>query len=263
MDVRKHCDEGRLKWPQIGLAQDVFATFLAERVDDDHNDIAFGDLYLACACCERDEAALREFTEVFATDIDKIASRASAPGISADDARQMLLERILIGSDRSPPKINSYKGRGSLRSWVRVTAVRLLIDIFRGGCGQERSVEQSIIEEIADSSDPEVAYFKKHYSDQFRAAFEEAAKALTSRDRNQLRHLFVDRLTIDQLAALYGIHRSTAARRLATARSALLEETRRQLVARVGGTEVDSIMALIRSRLELSVQRIFAESQSN
>ena len=261
MNVSKWCEEGRQKWPHIGLAPDVFASFLAERVESDGDDLAVHDLYLACACCQRDEAAVREFAETFSTDIDKVASRASAPGISAEDARQMLLERILVGSDRSPPKIGSYKGKGSLRSWVRVTAVRLLIDIFRGGgSGRERTVEQSILEEIADSSDPEVAYFKKHYRDQFRAAFEEAARALSSRDRNQLRHLFVDRLTIDQLAALYGIHRSTAARRLAAARTALLDGTRRHLVERVGGSEVDSIMGLIQSRLELSVQRIFAES---
>ena len=122
-----------------------------------------------------------------------------------------------------------------------------------------------MLDELSSTDDPELDYLKKHYRAEFGAAFEAAVADLAPRARNHLRHLFVERLTIDQLAALYGVHRSTAARRLATARDALLQATRKQLVDRlqVESGEVDSIMRLIDSHIELSVQRIFDADSSS
>lgn len=254
---------GSERWPSIRLAPEAFASYCADltAADDDRAE----DLFLACACAERDEGAQRLFAEAFTPEIDRVAARASAPGISPEDARQMLLERILVGTGGAPAKIAKYEGRGSLRGWVRVTAVRLLIDIFRsGGRGREVRLEDTMLDEITGSDDPEITYLKSHYRAQFNAAFEAAVATLCPRDRNHLRHLFVERLTIDQLAALYGVHRSTAARRLTSARDALLAATRAKLVEQlqVDGSEINSIMRLIGSRIELSVQRIFGEQSA-
>ncbi|MBN1606671.1 MAG: transcriptional regulator, partial [Polyangiaceae bacterium] len=65
-------------------------------------------------------------------------------------------------------------------------------------------------------------------------------------------------LTIDEIAAAFGIHRATAARRVARARSALLAATRRELGERLrmSTAALKSVMRLIQSQLHASVRRL-------
>jgi RNA polymerase sigma-70 factor (ECF subfamily) len=252
-------EAGRGAWPSLELAADRFAAFVSRR-GPGLVALRGPDLYLACACAHRVDRAAALFTAEFGADLERAAVRIRAPGVSPEDARQMLLHRILVGDEERRPKIESYSGRGSLRNWVRAVAARAAIDLHRKGGHRELGATESLLETLTDSADPEIEYLKRHYRDQFNRAFEAAVNALPARSRNYLRHAFIDRLTIDQVAALYGVHRATAARRLAAARDALLAATRTALIEQleIGETELDSIMRLIGSRFEVSVQRIFA-----
>lgn len=62
------------------------------------------------------------------------------------------------------------------------------------------------------------------------------------------------------LGARYGVHRGTAARWLERCNRTLLDRTRRALVTRlrVARTEVDSILRLVRSRLEVRIRAALA-----
>ncbi|MGE5183095.1 MAG: sigma factor-like helix-turn-helix DNA-binding protein, partial [Acidobacteriota bacterium] len=150
-----------------------------------------------------------------------------------------------------------YGGRGTLRSWVRTIAVRT----GRRMLGLE-SVETSREEELAELpaavADPELAMLRTRYRDQVRGAFAAAFAALGERERNVLRQYYIDGLTIDQLAALYHVNRATTARWVAGARLAVVRRTREQLVDRFGiaASEVDSIIRLVRSQLDVSVREI-------
>ncbi len=106
--------------------------------------------------------------------------------------------------------------------------------------------------------DPEIAYLKEHYRDEFRAAFVFALGTLSERERNVLRQHHIDGLTIDQLGTLYQVHRATAARWVAAARMTLLDQTRGRLVAKLGvaADEVDSIIRLVRSQLDISIHQL-------
>lgn len=73
--------------------------------------------------------------------------------------------------------------------------------------------------------DPELEYLRRLYTHEFRLAFETAAAKLDAGERNALRAQYVHRLGIDAIANLLGIHRATAARRVANARERLLGET--------------------------------------
>ena len=92
----------------------------------------------------------------------------------------------------------------------------------------------------------------------FRAAFEEAIRALPPRDRLVLRQHGVDDLSIDQIGALHGVHRATAARWVEQARADLARATERALQARLGATaaEVRSLLQQIMSRMDASVHRL-------
>lgn len=71
-----------------------------------------------------------------------------------------------------------------------------------------------------------------------------------------LRQHVLDGMTIGQLGALYRMHRTTTARTLEQARRFLLAATRSHMRAEldVSSTELDSILRLIRSRLDGSLR---------
>lgn len=251
-------EAGRRAWPTLEVDLDRFEAWLASLSVVPEPQRA-ADLYLACACAGRDERAAALFAAEYGGDLERAARRVRAPGVSADDSRQMLLHRILVGDEARPPAIASYGGRGSLRSWVRAVAARAAIDLHRSAGDREVGASPSLFDNLVDASDPEIEYLKRHYQGEFRSAFEQAVASLPAQARNHLRHAFVDQLTIDQLGALYGVDRSTAARRLASARAALLAATRAALIDRLGiaDAELDSIMRLLESRFDVSVSRIF------
>ena len=264
-DWRPLFEAGRRAWPELTIDEDSFRAFLAGAEADEADEARAADLYLACACARRDEQALAIFARLFTPDLDRIAVRARAPGVSPEDARQMLLDRLLVSDADRTPRIASYRGRGSLRNWIRAAAARALIDLHRaGGRGREVTVEHSLFEQLAGELDPEMAYLRRHYRDEFAAAFEVAVRSLSPRDRNHLRHVFVQHLTIDQIGAIYGVHRATAARRLAAARDALLAATRAELGRRldIEATDIDSIIRLLGSQFDLSLQRIFTSTSA-
>lgn len=247
------------------LGFDEFASTCEQFCEQAFVDTRAADLVLVSACLHNKARALRYFAETFGPEIEKAALRLRKSDRGPDDVRQMLLDQILVGADGKEAKLAKYSGQGSLKNWVRAVAARSIIDLHRSGSAQrELSGDAGLFENLTDSSDPELQYLKRHYRDEFRRAFEQAVGTLDARDRNTLRHLFVERLTIDEVAALYSIHRSTAARRMASARDALLEQTRASLLANLGvdNTALDSIMRLIDSRFDVSVERVFSEGEA-
>jgi len=65
-------------------------------------------------------------------------------------------------------------------------------------------------------------------------------------------------MTLEALAKMYGVHRATIVRQLASVREQLSSETRRQLGAKLQArpAEIDSIMDLVTSRFDVSVERM-------
>jgi RNA polymerase sigma-70 factor, ECF subfamily len=262
VQLRRFLEVGRAAWPGLISDEARLAAYLHGRrdllltVSDDR----ISDLYLASACATKQERALDHFVTAYGADILRIAARACAPGVSVDDVRQILIERLVVGTAGTAPKIASYRGTGSLRSWVRAAAGRAMIDVFRASRrGREVSIEESILKSLDGGGNPELVYLKRHYGDLFGRAFEQAVAALPPRARNLLRHVFVDGLSVDQVAGVYGVHRTTAMRRLAAARDDLFRATREALRDRLGvsGDDVESIVRLLGSSFELSLERVF------
>jgi RNA polymerase sigma-70 factor (ECF subfamily) len=106
--------------------------------------------------------------------------------------------------------------------------------------------------------DPELAYLQRHYGAQFRKAFAEAVAALAPRERNLLRHAVIDGLGIDQIAAIYHVHRATAARQLKQVRSTLVANTRERmrLTLGIGETELDSIFRVLVAMTGITLREI-------
>jgi RNA polymerase sigma-70 factor (ECF subfamily) len=95
---------------------------------------------------------------------------------------------------------------------------------------------------------------KRRYGASFKQALADALARLPDETRRELRRYYVEGLGLEQIAALEGVAASTVSRRLEKARRTLHDETRRALAAslRIPDGEVDSILRVLDSRLELS-----------
>ena len=260
---------------RVWIARDDFAGELAARLnEDDEADVArwwdhlrAGDLYLASACVRGVDGALDRFERVYGEEIARIARRFERPGLQADDLIELLRAKLFTmpgggGASSGRPRIATYTGQGFLQNWVRVTATRTFIDYGRT---HDEPLEVPMRNELVavlpePKGDPELQLLKREHMTHFKASFAEAVAALDSADRLLLKQHLVERLTIDQLGALYHLHRASAARRIAKARDALLVATRIALARRLGvpPERVASVLELIASRLEASIERLLA-----
>lgn len=217
------------------------------------------DLYLAFACSRADAGALGMFFQLYEPDLRAAVARLRARA-DLDEVRQTVAQRMFASSPTGAPKVLEYSGRGELRAWFRVAVVRTLLDRKRAEKGRAKTLEEH--QRLGFSSapnDPETAYFKRLYREEFEQALRVSVQQLEAAERNVLRGYFAEDLTVDQLASALGIHRATAARRVSRAKDRLLELTRAELRRQLAlsPNELESVLRLIKSQLHLSVRRLF------
>ena len=253
----------RAEWPHLALDADRFFQHVADKVPAGEplahalSRLPAPELYLACACGHGDRAALAAFDRIYLQSIAAALAPLDLPRGLADEVTQVLRVRLLLG-DQGHPKILDYSGTGDLKSWVRVAATRESIHLMRR-TREERPLEDELADALqAPLSDPVLARLKESYRDEFRRALTGALAALTRRERNLLRQHYVSGMTSDRIARFYRVHRATAARWTARARERVLEDTRKRLTEQleVPPAELESILRLIQSRLDVSVRRL-------
>jgi RNA polymerase sigma-70 factor (ECF subfamily) len=216
------------------------------------------DLYLAFAAARGDAHAIAEIDRTCIARLDR-AIRGVLPPCDIDDLKQQLRQRLFLGTSDAPPRLLDYAGRGELRAWVRASAVHTAISILRTQ-SRDRAHQQSLwLAAPRIGVDPVNERVRPQLRVELHAAFETALRSLETRDRNLLRQHFLDGLSTDELARLYRVHRVTAFRWLTRARHRLLSRTRRALAGQLslGRSELDSIMRLVDSQLDISVSRMF------
>jgi RNA polymerase sigma-70 factor, ECF subfamily len=250
---------GSAAWPGVAVALDAWASFVAARATDEGAlaKLKVGDLYLACACAGSDPEALRAFEGAYGRDVAALHRRFRYVGKTADDVKQQLYEKLFTGD---APKIAEYSGKGELRTWLRVTITRMLINLTARDT-RERPAEDELFAALPGAAeDPEAMHLRRTYATELRQAFAQATAQLSSRDRNLLHYACVEDLGIDAIGDLYGVHRATAARWLEAARASLLRALRSALLGqlKVNERELESIVRMMLSRVELTLERYLA-----
>jgi RNA polymerase sigma-70 factor (ECF subfamily) len=240
----------RAAWPGVDLAEDEFASYLGERVTDVHT-ACVTDLWLACALARGDAAAVRAFEEHCMADLDAAIAHLDGGSALVADVRVAVRERVLATTAGGKAKIADYRGRGDLRGWLRVVAVREALQIVRARRRETPLDKAAVLAEALEV--PDVTGEDRRI---YREAFEAALATLTPRELNLLRQQYVYGATVDELAALYGVHRATAARWAARVREQVLRRTRRHVgeALRLAGDELDSVMDRIANHLDYSLR---------
>lgn len=220
--------------------------------------LAWPDLALADACLRALPGALQAFEAAHG---EALEAALAAAGIGADwraEARQRLRLRLLVQETGEEPRLAGYSGRGPLRAWLRVAAVRealMLVRSARRRAAHETDDDGELLAQAAEAEDPEIALLRERCREELRTALVAAVAALDSRERTLLRLSLRDRLTIDQLGALFHVHRSTAARWLKALQAKLHASTRAQLAAtlKLAGPELESLIRAVGSRIDMSL----------
>ncbi len=256
----------RAAWPGIAIADAVFAAFLAIRIAEASDlgaalrGLPAADLYLACACAAGDPTAHAAFDGLL-TEVDAAAVAVRAPADTVDEVKQMLRAQLLLPRDGRPPAIGGYAGRGSLRGWLRISATRELVRQIKKML-RDVPLEQAILDQPGDK-DPALERLKDQYRAEFSTALGLALADLDPRERTLFRMQLIDQLGIDEIGAIYNVHRATAARWLVKARANLVAATQHHLAARLrlDSDEVTSVIRMIQSRLDVSVERLLDEAE--
>jgi len=214
------------------------------------------EIALALACAAGDPPGLALFEAHYLDVVPLALARMKLGADRVDEIRQLVRQKLLVAEPEQVPKVVSYAGEGRLRGLVQVVAVRTAVSALRK---EGRMVGDHELARHPDpEQDPELAYLKAHYRAAFAQAFEASLRALSARDRNLLRLQLEGGLTVEELGRVYGVHRATATRWLTRLRAELLKETRRRLgaVLEAPEAELDSVIRLVKSRLDLSLHRM-------
>lgn len=261
---------GQAAWPGLPLTDDELLRYLAERLPEGANltealDHFHGaDLHLACACALGKPRALEAFERHCLVNLPATLARFSKSDEFHDEVRQAVRERLFVCKPGARARIEDYGGRGALAGWVRVVAVRLAVDLLRQQNKQPLAVQDDVLEGLAIGADSDLQVLAQRYRAEVKAAFREAFAALPAAERNLLRLHYLDNLTLEEIGAMKRVHRSTAARRLARSCELVAAHTHKILVERLGieASQIDSVMRLLRSHLDLSLDRWLGASPS-
>lgn len=255
--IHAACERAYARYPDVAWTPE-FPGWVRDQVGDDCNRHV-DDLFIAWGCARGDIAALSILELHIVPLVRNSLTRALRAEQLEEALQELRVHMLVVRADQAP--IAKYDGRAPLSIWLRVCALRLALrhrQRQQAGAGDDELLERV----SAGVAEPQLLYMRSTYGRQFQAAFINAVRALSSRHRNLLRHSVIDGLSIDQIGAIYHVHRATAARQLADARAALVASTRANLQAALGvaDEELDSILRMLVSHSLASVGGMWARA---
>lgn len=249
-------------WPTLPPPDLAFVRSVADR-------LPAGSAAAAIAAVKLDELLLAYHgarghvvaLQVIRTLLDDLRAPLRRTGASPAQIDELLtdLPGDLLGPRTTgAARILGFSGRSTLAAWLRVVAVRMLVERRRRAGAVIDDDDVTLAQTATADLDPELELLRRTYAREFREAFAAAIAELAPEDRALLRQHHIDGVGLDALALLHGVHRATAARRLAAARETIFLKVRRRLLhdLKVGNATVDSILRIVQSDLDLSIERM-------
>jgi RNA polymerase sigma-70 factor (ECF subfamily) len=258
-ELRSLVEAGRAAWPDVHLDAAVFVRHVAERTSGDRalvRSIHAGDLFLACACKEREPSAVNALSRTHLSRVPAYLARMRPTPDFCDEVRQIVSEKVLLSTPQSPPKIGEYSGRGSLDAWLRVVVVRIALHLRQQRREEPEATGDPVARILASQADPELDYIRRRYASELVEALRIAFATLSHDQRLVLRLHVLNGLTGDQIASVLQIHRATVVRWIRRAREDILRAAKQHL--HVPPSELESLGKLLHSQLDVSLSGLLA-----
>lgn len=256
------------QWPRVSVEADGFVAHAKKHFPDtDGYARALAgprgpDLVLAYACSQQDPHALAAFEAVYGPHVDAILASVVKSASARDETRQAFRKHLFLPVADGQLRIARYAGRGSLLAFVRAVALRVALSSMQSS--RQPELSENLDARAALAPDLLAQYSSKLYAAECKLAFADALKGLPPRTRTLLRYHVVDQLSIDQIGAIYQVHRATAARWVQSAREEMIGATRKVLMAhlQVDRKGLESVLRLVGSELDVSAERLLRETKA-
>ncbi|WP_245767974.1 transcriptional regulator [Stigmatella erecta] len=183
------------------------------------------DLALAFSCAQGLPAACALLEQEVLLKLRVPLSRIHPSPAFVDEVLQVLRAKLLMTRVEAPSRLLGYAGTGPLLYWVSISAVRLALRM-RKALGEESQAEVL-------AAPGGLGFVLEEARGHVRAALIRAVASLNDVDRVLLRLHFVEKLSLERMAALFGLHKSTLSRRLSVVQALLKKRTRRALAERL------------------------------
>lgn len=240
-------EEGSRAWPALKVSPEELDAFVARREPTEPPPAA--DLFLVCACVLKRPGALEALEQSVLSHIPAWVGRIDPSADFGDDVAQAVRALLLTGES---PRISTYAGKGSLEGWVRVSAVRLALKLKARAPAANGEALTSAAGVTPDlGAQVEKAQARKEVEQ----AMESVLAALDTEERAWLKLYYLDGLSLEKVASLFGVHTSTISRRIAALEGHVLSSLRERLQhqLRLPRAEVESLIRFVRSQLEVSL----------
>ncbi len=260
--LARHRAAARAAWPQLVVDDAELGRELARRLGGatpaQLASCRASDVYLAIAASRGDASAIAQVKQVIDREVDMTAAKTGASPEQVADVKSEIARIVLVDEGQRPAALRDFAGRAELKSYVCVIATRELIRTVQRGRREQPVEDDRLFAMLSNLDDPEMNALRARYHDSVTTGLRSALGRLGERERALLRYQLVDGWNVDRVGALYGVHRATAARWIAGARDALgtllRDEVSRTLAIPVA--EVDSIVRLVQSRIDVSLARM-------
>ncbi len=223
--------------------------------------VSTDDVYLVAGVSAGVAGAVDCYRALCRPDLERVLRRL-LPEPERAEMRQELEARLLVGDGSRPAALDRYRGSGGVRAWTRAVATRAVIDARRKRARRPEWVQWASARDPESDGDEELRVALGEHVVTVRAAMEQAFAQLTVRQRNVIRHSLFHGLSIDELGALYGVHRATVARWLQRARTDLSRHMESGFAEEVGASsaEAASLLRALRSRVDVSIRSFLASA---
>lgn len=264
--LAERIEAARAAWPGVALDGAVFAAHVAACAPAEVDpiaaigELATSDLYLACACARGDARAIRHFEREVLPAAEPAIARVDSSAAFVDEAMHEVRVRLLVETEEGPARIRSYLGRGPLTHWVRVVAMRTATSLKRHASPEQSGADELFAALPHAGTSPELKVLRAELAGPFHAAFRAALATLEVRERNVLRLYLLEGVPSETIGTMYGVHRATVARWIASAHERVLGETRRRLGAELGARpkDLDTLVRAASETLEVGIATLLS-----
>lgn len=259
--VAEFWSAARDAWPAVTVDASEFMTAVRDLRLRRPDPARAADLLLAFACARGEPAALEVLEQTVIARLPAALARVDPRPEVIDEACQLARTRLLLGEGGRAPRLAEYRGDAPLWVWVKTIAVRLMVDLARS-THRERLVDAETLEaRLVSSGALDLELLRERQRPLALKTLAAALLELDARERNLLRLAFVDGLSVDRMALLYGNSRATAARWAAAAREHLkdLVRTRLEHELQLDAPSLESLFAALDVSLDRSLRALFDE----
>ena len=254
--------EDAIRSSGLAIDPDALLAHVEARVDESERARApLADLAWAFALGHGDPAAIARFESEALGRVADAVTRIDSDPAFATAVRDALRVRLLVGdlspgassaADRAPPRVLEYAGRGPFVHWVLVAAIRVGYDLKRRRGDREDPTPDL---DAIWGDDPESSVVRRESRALLKGWLEEALRGLDDRRRAVIHLYFVEDVSSEAIARMYGVHRGTVARWVEEAKEAVRSAVRRRALATpgLGPEEIESMVRAADGHLSLSL----------